>query len=164
MTPLVRRSVLALSLLFPVLVSGAQLGELLGQPAPRADIELIDGNTLAATTLDGKVVLTVFWATWCPTCVREMPFLQRFYETYRARGLEIVALSLDEYPDDVTRFLPKCLCTFPVAMRKGAIMRAWGRVPATPQIILSDRNGVVRFEHLGEIDYEQLATQLLPLL
>lgn len=158
------RSLLILCLMLPGLAPAGQLGELLNKPAPKADVELIDGTTLGVHALDGKVVLTVFWATWCPTCVKEMPKLQRLYETYHERGFEIVAISLDEHVKEVTDFLPKCGCTFPVGMRRGAIRRAWGVVPATPQLVLSDRKGVVRFDHLGRVDYEQLKAQLLQLL
>jgi thiol-disulfide isomerase/thioredoxin len=48
----------------------------------------------------GKVVLVNMMGSWCPNCHDEAPFLGKLYDTYHARGLEIVALDF-EYPDQV---------------------------------------------------------------
>ncbi len=44
----------------------------------------------------GKPFMINFWATWCGPCRREMPILQSLYKEYHPRGLEIVAISLDD--------------------------------------------------------------------
>jgi len=44
----------------------------------------------------GKVVLVNVMGSWCPNCHDEAPFLEELYRTYRARGLEIVALSFED--------------------------------------------------------------------
>lgn len=153
--------------LFAIGMTVALLGHAevqVNRPAPKVDTELLNGKVLSVRDLAGKVVLTVFWATWCPTCVKEMPELQRLYDAYRSRGLEIVALSLDVDAEEAGDFWKEKGYTFPVAMRTGAVKQAWGPVPATPQIVLTDRSGVVRFKHLGGMGYERLEVQVKPLL
>src|SRR5436190_11197844 len=58
----------------------------------------LDGKVVSNTDLPfrGKVVIVDISGSWCPNCHDETPFLVELYKTYRARGLEIVALSFEE--------------------------------------------------------------------
>jgi thiol-disulfide isomerase/thioredoxin len=56
---------------------------------------MLSGGTISLEDLQGKIVLIDFWATWCPPCVREIPELNAFYSAHRAKGVEIVAISVD---------------------------------------------------------------------
>lgn len=136
----------------------------IGQLAPKIDTELIGGKLLKSSDLKGKVVLVVFWATWCPTCVNEMPILQRLYNVYKDKGVEILALSMDMDKGDAADFWKSKEYTYPLAMRLGAVKQVWGPVRATPQIFLVDRNSIIQLKHMGPITYEQLEAQINPLL
>ncbi|MHC4717259.1 MAG: TlpA family protein disulfide reductase [Planctomycetota bacterium] len=57
--------------------------------------DAMTGEQFSLSDLRGKVVLIDFWATWCGPCVRELPNLKRTYSKYKARGFEIVSISLD---------------------------------------------------------------------
>src|ERR1035437_9701919 len=63
-------------------------------PAPDFTIKTIDGKTIAASDLRGKVVLLNFWATWCPPCRAEIPDLIRLQTKYAGK-LQIIGLSDD---------------------------------------------------------------------
>lgn len=62
----------------------------LGQPAPAFTLERLGGGKLSSKDLPGRVVLVDFWATWCPPCVDEMPFLARIAKEYENRGRKSV--------------------------------------------------------------------------
>ena len=49
--------------------------------------------------LGERAVFLNFWATWCPPCRDEMPSMERVYRDYRARGLEILSVSIDAGDD-----------------------------------------------------------------
>lgn len=136
----------------------------LGQTAPKLDIELVDGEMLTARQLEGKVVVHLFWATWCPVCRSELPFYRKLHDTYNARGLVVVAVSLDEDRREVSEFWRQHGYTFPVAMRSDDIRRHFGRITGTPTLYLVDRNGKVHFKHLGALPQGQLEEQIMALL
>jgi thiol-disulfide isomerase/thioredoxin len=75
----------------PVLAAGVQ--------APDFEVERLEGGTVRLSSLRGRVVLLDFWATWCPPCRAEMPWLTALGTRYEARGLSLVALSQDNPPD-----------------------------------------------------------------
>jgi len=81
----------------PLQTAGAQFVEL--WPAiepPPLELERIDGKFADLNMFRGKAVLMSFWATWCPTCRRELPLLERLQEIVDPRLLEIVAVSIDK--------------------------------------------------------------------
>jgi thiol-disulfide isomerase/thioredoxin len=70
----------------------------------------LEGTTLAGKPFDwakcrGKVVLVNFFATWCLPAREEIPNIVKLYETYRDRGFDVVAVSLDEDREAVEKFL-----------------------------------------------------------
>lgn len=131
-----------------------------GDAAPIESIGLIDGATLFPTQLRGKVVLTVFWATWCPICMRELPEYQRLREKYASAGFEVVALSLDDGPEPVREYVRRAGIHFPVAMRTPRLKEVWGPIQGTPLIFLSDRDGAIRVKHLGAPDLGDLEARI----
>lgn len=70
------------------------------------------GNVLDFQNLKGKVILVNFWATWCPSCIAEMPSMQKLYEDYADR-IQFVFIS-NEKNNIVTDFLTKNNYTFDV--------------------------------------------------
>lgn len=153
-----------LLILYMTLLTSTHADPLLNQPAPKVDTELIGGKLLTAKELEGKVVLVVFWATWCPACAKELPQLQRLYDAAHDKGLEILALSVDPKAEDAAVFWKEKGYTFPLGMRAGIVRQAWGTVRYTPQLILVDREGIVRMKFVGAMKYEQLEAEVMPLL
>ncbi len=142
--------------------AGAQLKA--GEAAPRLDIELITGRLLPAQAMDGKVVVQMFWATWCPYCIADMPNMQKLQDTYGPRGLVIVAVSLDRERSDVLKYWSHHDYTLHVAMRSREIRDGYGPIRGTPTYYLLDRKGVVRLRHTGVITAGVLESRIKELL
>src|SRR5258705_7442 len=66
------------------------------KPAPNFALQDASGRTAKLRDYRGKVVLLDFWATWCHGCKEEIPWFSEFQRTYRAKGLAVVGVSLDE--------------------------------------------------------------------
>ncbi|MBA3903270.1 MAG: alkyl hydroperoxide reductase [Rhodocyclaceae bacterium] len=136
----------------------------IGRPVPAFDTLLLDGKKLAAADLKGRPVLVVFWATWCPTCRKELPQLQKLYERHRGKGFEIVALSIDAESIEVEEFWKDHGYRFPVAMRTPEHSKVFGVIKGPPTFFLIDRQGALRFTHRGELGIGRLEAQVSPLL
>ncbi len=68
----------------------------IGHRVPDFDLVADNGSRVQLAGLRGKVVIVNFWATWCPPCIEELPSLDRFQRTFANRGVEVVAISVDE--------------------------------------------------------------------
>jgi thiol-disulfide isomerase/thioredoxin len=71
---------------------------LLSEPVQLRFVAL-DGGVVDLQALRGNVVLLEFWATWCSTCMRELPNLKAVHEKYRDQGFEILGIALDDARD-----------------------------------------------------------------
>lgn len=73
------------------------------------------GGELSLAAFRGKPLLVNFWATWCPPCVEELPMIEAFWREHAAKGLQVIALAIDQ-PSSVRRFLERQPLSFPVGL------------------------------------------------
>ena len=66
--------------------------------SPDIRLVILDGGQLQLASLRGKPLLVTFWATTCPSCIKEMPHLIELYEELSPRGLEIIGIAMDYDP------------------------------------------------------------------
>ena len=132
------------------------------------DVELRDagGRRLRLGEFKGRVVLVDLWASWCAECQRQFPVLDRLSREYRPRGVEIVAVNLDQHKEDADAFLAmrphEMLVVFDPRAR---MLEAFGAA-GIPSSYLIDRQGTVRYQHSGftpgtEAQYRQQLDFLL---
>lgn len=70
-----------------------------GALAPEFVLPNLDGQQVRLSDFRGrKVVLLMFWASWCPSCREEAPTNRSAHALYRERGLEFLAVSIDQGP------------------------------------------------------------------
>jgi thiol-disulfide isomerase/thioredoxin len=60
-----------------------------GQSPPPFTLPDLDGNQVSLSDFAGDVVILDLWATWCPPCRKEIPFLVSLYEQYKGQGLSV---------------------------------------------------------------------------
>ncbi len=76
-----------------------------GMTAPVFATKTIDGKSVSLNDLRGKTVLVNFWATWCPTCVAEIPELKKAVEHFKGKPFVILAVSLNDTKKEVVDFV-----------------------------------------------------------
>ena len=66
-----------------------------GETVPEIELPGTKDSIIRLSSLNGKVVLIDFWASWCGPCRAANPYLQKLYSKYKDKGFEIFAVSLD---------------------------------------------------------------------
>lgn len=115
---------------------------------------LIDGRRISVKQLQGRPVLVTFWATTCASCIKEIPDLISLYDTYAARGLEIIAVAMPyDRPDHVLEMAEVRKLPYAVALDVDAkVVRAFGNIRITPNNFLIGRNGKIIKHRVGILD------------
>ena len=134
--------------------------------APDVVLQSADGTPVQLAAYKGKVLLVDFWASWCVPCKTSFPALDAIYREYQPRGLEVLAVNLDEERRSADAFLSAHPHQMTVLFDpKGTAPVAFG-VKGMPTSFVIDKTGTIRFTHMGysgnvEVSYRQEITQLL---
>src|SRR4051812_45197929 len=97
----------------------------------------------------GKVTLVDFWASWCAPCKASFPAMAKIHADFAPRGLQIVAVSIDEKPAAAVGFWKKLAPPFTAVHDHELKLVKQVVVPTMPTSYLLDRTGKVRFVHEG---------------
>ncbi|MBS3899467.1 MAG: TlpA family protein disulfide reductase [Dethiobacter sp.] len=127
----------------------SQEGSLLGQPAPEFTLNDFEGNPVSLSDLRGKVVLLNFWSAACPPCREKMPALQRIYEDLQTRGFTMLAINVNDRPQDALKYLTDNGYTFPALKDADLTVARMYAVTGIPKTLILDKNGTIRDVRLG---------------
>jgi thiol-disulfide isomerase/thioredoxin len=126
---------------------------LIGRPASPFTLTAFDGSTVDLAALRGKIVVVNFWASWCPPCVEEMPSLNRFAQAYAPKGVEVVAISVDDDPKAYKEFLDKNHLTLVTARDPDKKINAQYGTFRYPETYIADRQGRLVRKIVGEANW-----------
>jgi peroxiredoxin len=136
-------------------------GGLLEVGAVAPDFELVhhQGGRVKLSDYQGKVVVLDFWATWCPPCVEEMPWLVETTQYFKEGGVVLLAASHDEpgeRPAAITKFLERIPQLGPhVVYGEPTVGKKYG-VVALPTLYIIGRNGKIVARARGAVDPEKV--------
>lgn len=108
-----------------------------------------DGAPIDLAAYRGKVVYLDFWASWCGPCLQSMPFMDEMQAQLGSKGLQILALNLDEDPNDAKAFLEKQPVKLKIVSTQDDSCPTRYGVSAMPSSFLIDRKGVIRHIETG---------------
>ena len=124
-----------------------------GAAAPASDTDSLPAATAPhwplLKSLNGKVVLVDFWASWCSPCLQSFPWMNELQQKHSEKGLVIVAINLDQDRALADAFLKKVPAKFRVEYDAEGTIASQFEVQAMPTSFLIDRNGRVRVRHRG---------------
>ncbi len=121
-----------------------------GKEAPDFTVEMVDGGEKSLSDYEGKVLVIDFWATWCKSCVKELPDYQKLYESWDHEKVAYLGMSLDGDRSRVKAYLQtKPDLTLPMGIPGEDIVDAYLPKRAIPASRVIDQEGIVRYEFTG---------------
>jgi peroxiredoxin len=134
--------------------------------APDFTLRTAAGGNLRLQEQRGQVVMVNFWASWCAPCRVEMPHLNKLHDKYRASGLVLLGVNVDEDADKAVGAASKWGVKFPVLLDAEKKVSRLYDLSSMPSTVLIDRDGKVRYLHRGyregyEDTYEKQVRELL---
>lgn len=125
------------------------------------DFSLYDqyGNEHTLSDYEGKTVFLNFWATWCPPCKEEMPYIEEIYKEYGLNKDDVVVLGVaspnlgkEGSEEDIKDFLESNEYTFPVILDTTGELVYQYSISAFPSTFIIDKNGFIKQYVPGAMD------------
>ncbi|HTB48487.1 MAG TPA: redoxin family protein [Verrucomicrobiae bacterium] len=145
------------------------------QPTPAPELQGLTSwinsppLSLAQLKSEHKVVLVDFWTYSCINCIRSIPYVEKWYQTYQSQGLVVLGINTPEFafehnPANVAAAVKRDGITYPVALDNNyATWNAFNN-DSWPADYLIDKNGDIRYVSLGEGDYNKTEKAIQTLL
>ena len=119
------------------------------------ELKDIENNLRNYNELKGeKLTLIDFWATWCKPCNKAIPELNKIYDSFKPKGVEIIGINCDG-PRSVSKVGPlsKSLnIQYPVLIDINSEIKTELNIIALPTLIIVDTNGKTVWIHEGFVD------------
>jgi len=163
-------TIMGFALLVALLAAGLRLNPrevpspLIGKPAPPFELPLLaaPGKTFSQKEMAGKVWIMNVWASWCPPCLVEHPVITQLAKSGIA---PVVGLNYKDTREDALPWLarngnPFQLTVFDASGRIGIDYGVYG----VPETYVIDRQGLIRYKHIGPVTAEVAEKKIAPLV
>jgi thiol-disulfide isomerase/thioredoxin len=129
----------------------------------------LNSAPLTRQDLQGSVVLIQFWTLGCINCRRTLPYITRWHRQYASSGLKVIGVHTPEFSferkiSNIQAAIKQHGITYPVAVDNE--FKTWQayRNEYWPHLFLADRQGLIRYDHIGEGAYSETAQMIQKLL
>lgn len=126
--------------------------------APDFTVRDVNGKqvTMKDLTTAGPAIVT-FWSTWCVPCQAEIKHLSKYYTEYQAKGLSLLAVSLDGVKETakVRQHVKSKKWNFTVVVDKNEQIKNAFNVVDVPTVFVIDKDGSIEYAHQGYVSGDE---------
>lgn len=137
---------------------------ILGERAPRFDLETLDGDSIRLDDLRGKVVLLNFWASWCIPCREEHPVLEMANRRYEGRDVKLLGVVYQDSRGNARDFLAERGGSWPSVLDPDSRVAIDYGVYGVPETFFLDKSGNIARKHVGPLTWDLLSSTVDSLL
>ena len=119
-----------------------------GDPLPDIEAETLDGKKFSTKALiDNQPVFVVFWTTWCPQCLLEIPKIKKTFSEFGPKGMSFVAVNagVNDSKAKAKKYVDRFEIPYPVVFDTGSQITSKLGVKGVPTVIIVDKKGVIRY-------------------
>lgn len=128
----------------------------IGQKPPSFSLSDLKNKEVSLTDFKGKAILIRFWTVDCLACAREMPELDKIYNTHKDKGLVIIGINVRQPQNVVKRFAEDHHLSFPILLDTYSKTAVKYGIHGVPVSFIISKDGTVTDKIYGEIDKEIL--------
>jgi len=108
-----------------------------------------DNGQISLNKYRGKVIYLDFWASWCVPCRKSFPWMNAMQNKYKAKGLVVIGVNLDDNREAAKAFLSQVPADFTIAYDPDGETPGKYQVEVMPTSYLIDRDGKLVYKHRG---------------
>ena len=117
----------------------------------------LDGRIQSLEQFRGKWIIVSYWATWCGTCLKELPDLVSLHENSRDKGIVVVGVNFEAIGQGALKaFVAKQAIPFLILRSEPIPVTPLGRVPALPTTYIIDPQGKLVAGEVGIVTRQNI--------
>lgn len=136
---------------------GAELH--VGEHVELGNTTLLDGTDFDFTSISGERIAVLFWATWCPTCMKELSDPAQLHRLFSVRNTVLFGVNMDYDPESARRFIAEKTVTFPNTSMSFELVDQFKSVVVLPKLVILDTAGKV-LSVTNPTSHQQIETAL----
>ena len=122
----------------------------------------LSGESITTSnSLQGKVVLVSFFASWCRSCLEEIPLLEKLQTRFGPKDFAIIAMAVDDKNTvGLKNLIQKQKINYQVLLADEAVKKDFGGIAILPTMFLVNREGILLKKYSGHIDRDSLVQDI----
>lgn len=132
--------------------------------APDFTLTTFAGDSITLRQLRGQVVVINFWASWCPPCRDEAPYLESTWRAYKDRGVVFIGVDYVDTDREALAYIAEFDITYPNGPDLGTRISQAFRIQGVPETYFVAKDGTLRGVKIGPLAPPELEQRLDSLL
>ena len=128
----------------------------IGSTFPWSQVKQLDDEVLKASQLKGQVLVTYFWASWCPFCAQQTPEIEKLSVKYQSKGLFVLGVSVDKDLSAAKAHFQKHRYSFPSTWLDPQLKSDLKKPSAVPVVTVYDKSGLLVQHEKGQMFAEDV--------
>jgi peroxiredoxin len=142
----------------------AATSPVVGGTPPAFTATTYDGKTVNLSDYAGKPLWLTFGASWCPDCRSESPDVEAMYQKYRAQGLNVLAVFINEGQSDISTYATRAGLTFPIVVDESTSIASLYRTLGIPTHFFIGADGKIKDVKIGALHPDDMAREIAAIL